>query len=353
MWFDGYWWWVCNTGQSTAPQKFALWAMSAASTGTVLPGSVVTSSALTAGHWNYVPLPAPIPLAIGATYIAATGLTGGFPDTNNQYGAGDPYSAGITQGPLFAYSDLSGTKPAPTGTAQGTFSTAGTDPSIYLPVQGSNSFNAWIDVQVDTSAPAGTSVRLWPNYPVIPGEVSIDTNQTTFGTEFRLSQSCTLDKIWYYSPPSVTILPSRCAIWNVPTASVVPKTDNVAPTWSGAAGSGWVACSYTGVVLPAGDYKTTVYSSGGAYVYQENVDYFSSGPGANGITAGPLSCPNVSSATAPGNGTYVLGPFAFPTLFDNHDNGENRWVDVEVTAGGVITQPPTPVNSGAFLAFFP
>ena len=25
-WFDGYWWWVCPSGQSTAAQKFALWA---------------------------------------------------------------------------------------------------------------------------------------------------------------------------------------------------------------------------------------------------------------------------------------------------------------------------------------
>ena len=24
-WFDGYWWWVCPSGQSTSPQKFALW----------------------------------------------------------------------------------------------------------------------------------------------------------------------------------------------------------------------------------------------------------------------------------------------------------------------------------------
>jgi hypothetical protein len=358
MWFDGYWWWVCNTGQPTAAQKFALWGMSAAGSGTVLPGSVVTSNALTAGTWNYVPLPAPIPLAIGATYLAATGLTGGFPDTNSQYGAGGPYSAGITQGPLFAYSDLSGTKPTPTGTAQGTFSTAGTDPSIYVPVQGSNSFNAWMDVQVDTSAPAGTSFRLWPNYPIIPGEISQDSFQESFGTEFRLSQACTLNNIWFYSPPGVTVLPSRCAIWDVSTQSVVPNTDNAAPKWSGVAGSGWVASSYTGVVLAAGDYKTTVYSGGGsgsgAWYYQENVDYFSTGPGANGITAGPLSCPNTSSATPPGNSTYQLGPFSYPNTFDTVDGGENRWVDVEVTPGGVIVKPPPPkINSGAFLAFFP
>ena len=24
-WLDGYWWWVCGSGQSTSPQKFALW----------------------------------------------------------------------------------------------------------------------------------------------------------------------------------------------------------------------------------------------------------------------------------------------------------------------------------------
>jgi hypothetical protein len=358
MWFDGYWWWVCNTGQSTAPQKFALWGMSGAGAGTVLPASIATSTALTAGRWNYVPLPAPIPLAIGATYIAATGLTGGFPDTGNQYGAGGPYSAGITQGPLFAYSDLSGTAPAPTGTSQGTYSTAGTDPSIYLPVEGSSSFNAWMDVQVDTVAPAGTSYRLWPNYPIIPGApISGDTFQETSATEFRLSETCTLNNIWFYSPPGVTVLPSRCGIWNVATKSLVPNTDNATPSWSGVAGSGWVACSYNGVVLPAGAYKTSIYSGGGsgsgARYYQENVQYFSSGPGANGITAGPLSSPNVANATAPGNSTYQLGPFSYPDTFDGDDGGETRWVDVEVTPGGVIVNPPAQVNSGAFLAFFP
>ena len=24
-WFEGYWWWVCPSGQSTSAQKFALW----------------------------------------------------------------------------------------------------------------------------------------------------------------------------------------------------------------------------------------------------------------------------------------------------------------------------------------
>ena len=88
------------------------------------------------------------------------------------------------------------------------------------------------------------------------------------------------------------------------------------------------------------------------------------GAGANGITAGPLSSPSITNAapctgnstgvTMTGNSTYIEGPFAYPVLFDVNDGGENRWIDVEVTPGtGIITPPPGPVNSGAFLVFFP
>ena len=356
-WFDGYWWWVCPSGQSTAPQTFALWSVYHRGIGALVPAATVTSGQLTAGQWNYVPLPAPIPLAIGACYNACTGFSGSFPDTNNQFGSGQPYSAGIVNGPLSAFSDQSGSLPAPFSMAQGLFSVAGSDPTAFMPGEGSVSCNFWMDLQVDTSPPAGTSYRLWPGYPVVPTPSSGDTGQQTFGTEFKLSQACTLDNIWFYSPSGVTILPSRCAIWDVSSRTVVAGTDSTSPSWSGAAGSGWVSCAYSGVTLPAGDYKTTVYSGGGARFYTETVDYFSSGAGANGITAGPLSCPSTGGATPPGNSTYQDGPFAYPNTFDDDDGGENRWVDVEVTpaAGNPPPPPPPPsaANSTAFLAFFP
>jgi len=38
IWFDGYWWWVCDTGQSGAAQAFALWAIYANGTGHAYPG---------------------------------------------------------------------------------------------------------------------------------------------------------------------------------------------------------------------------------------------------------------------------------------------------------------------------
>ena len=72
-WFEGYWWWVCPSGQSTSPQKFALWQVSRSAPGLSSPAATVTSGTLTAGQWNYVPLATPVPLAIGAGYNAAPG----------------------------------------------------------------------------------------------------------------------------------------------------------------------------------------------------------------------------------------------------------------------------------------
>ena len=355
VWFDGYWWWVCNTGQSAAAQKFALWVVYADGTGTLIPAATVTSGALTAGQWNYIPLATPLPLSIGACYNACTGFGGSFPVTNNQFGSGQPYAAGIASGPLSAFSDQPGTLPAPFGMSQGVFGTAGTDPTINMPANGSNSANFWMDLQVADTAPAGASNRLWPNYPTIPPTTNGDYLEQTFGTEFLLSEPCTLNNIWFYSSPSVSpaALPTRCAIWNVKTQQVVSGTDNSSPSWSGTAGSGWVSCAYSGVGLPAGDYKATVYTPGGSdNFYQETEEYWGTGAGANGIVSGPLTAPNTSHATAPGQTTYHHGAFAYPDTYDTEFDGQNRWVDIEVTPSTAPMVNPV-VNSGAFLTFFP
>jgi hypothetical protein len=323
---------VCPSGQSTAPQSFALWCLNAATGGSVVANSTVTSGTLTPGQWNYVPLAAPVPLSIGATYVAATGLTGNFPITNNQFGSGDPFSAGIVSGPLTAYSDTSGSLPSPLNTAQALFSVASADPTVSMPIYGSSSSNFWMDLQVTTAAPAGTSYRLWPGFPTIPGHVSSDTAGYTLGTEFQLSQPCTLDNIWFYSGAGGGALPTRCAIWNVSSQTVVSGTDNSSPAWTGSAGSGWASCAYSGVTLPAGDYKVAVFYGGGSPWYQAANGYWvTGGPGANGITAGPVTAPGMSAATSPGQATYNYGAWAYPGTYSSVGNGENYWVDAEVT----------------------
>ena len=178
-----------------------------------------------------------------------------------------------------------------------------------MPADGSNSANFWMDLQVDTSPPTGTSYRLWPNYPTLPGAAAADTTGYTLATEFQLSQSCTLDNLWFYSAPGATALPTRCAIWNVSSQAVVSGTNNSSPSWSGAAGSGWVSCAYSGVTLPAGDYKTAVFNGGGSRWYQVTVNYWGTGgPGASGITAGPVTAPGCPLPRAPARAPTTRAP---------------------------------------------
>jgi len=111
----------------------------------------------------------------------------------------------------------------------------------------------------------------------------------------------------------------------------VAGTNNAAPTWSGAAGSGWVSCAYSGVTLPAGDYKVATYHGPGAKWFQATLNYWGNGgPAASGITAGPLSAPS-TTATSPGQSTYNAGSWGYPGTYGPGSGGENFWLDVEVT----------------------
>jgi len=354
QWFEGYWWWVCASGQDTAAgQKFALWQLISGSSGSVVPGSVVTAGAFTPGQWNFVPVATPLLLApcaadsYGAVYLAATGkmITTGFPQITAQFGSGDPYSAGIVNGPLVAPSSSGGSAPA--GGAFGwtkpqmPFSVAGSDPSVIMP--GTNDSDAFLgmDVQVSTVAPAGATYRAYPNMPafVVPGS-SAQASAYTLGLEFTLSQPCALTRIWHYSPSGSSVLPSRCGIWDVATQTEVAGTDNQSPSWSGAAGSGWVSCDYTlsGVVLAANTaYKVSTFTSNNSaawFMACANWWGGSPGPFSSGVTQGPLTFPGNSGAT-PGQDSWNQGTtWTYPAT---STNPEYDGVDVEVAP--VVSSP--------------
>jgi len=336
MWFEGYWWWVCSTGQQTGPVECALWQNSNTDAGLLIAGSQVTSGTLTAGAWNWIPLTTPLPLSAGVTYVPACGYvsTAGFPLTNSQFGSGDPYSAGIVNGPLTAYSDVSGSNPVPGNwLAQGLFQTASPDPAVQMPNEGSNSGNFWMDLQVSDTAPAGAAYRLWPSLPRPLGTISDTAADYTLATEFTLSQSCTLDYIWFYSPPGASGLPTECGIYGQASQALVSGTHDSSPSWSGAAGSGWVSCSYSGVTLPAASYRVAVANADGtAGVWNDaTIGYFSTGPGGAGISADPLSAPSEGSADSPGQGSYNAGgSLTWPGTYDT-GGAPSYWVDVQVT----------------------
>lgn len=358
IYLEGYWHHV-STGMSVTPVKCALWTYASGSQKQVIPGSTVTSGALSLGD-NFIPLATPIPLGIGCPYIAAIGVNGAFNSTQSQYGAGDRYSAGITNGPLTVYSGATGSFPAPYGMAQGIFTVAGNDPGVTMPQQedsgGDQSTNFWTDVQVTNTIPAGSSLRGQPSVYFADYEGGDDDNQPyTIATEFTLSQEHTLDKIWFLSPVGAVSLPTRCSIWN--TSSEARVADNTAPAWSGVAGSGYVSCSFTSTNLAAGTYKVSAYNSAGSsgmWGYKR-LGFFAAFStlrviAPNGITAGTLTIPNVAnassaqdfdtSATEPGQGTFAIGD-SYPIKYVNNNGAAAQFygVDVEVT-------PTTSGNSG-------
>ena len=366
MWFQGYWWWVCPSGQATSAQKFALWNVTGGPANRLIPGSVVTSGVLTAGQWNWVPLSAAVPLAIGTCYNACTGFNGAFPNTRNQFGSGDPYGAGIVTGPLSAYSDTSGSLPSPYKTAQGVFGVNENDPSVSMPASGASSDNFWMDLQVSDAAPAqySGSYRLWPNkYDASPTTSGDSAVNYVVATEVDLSQSCALNKIWYYSPPNTTQLATECGVWDISTRKLVATNDS--PSWSGTAGSGWVSCAFPGQILAAGKYRVAVYNGAANPVdwSPKQLNYWDSGVGQKGIANGPLSAPSLAAASTaniyqgsgqePGQCVFAVGPpNQYPNLYVDR-LAQNYWVDMEVTpaSGTPVNEPP--VNSGAFLSFFP
>jgi hypothetical protein len=161
--------------------------------------------------------------------------------------------------------------------------------------------------------------------------------------------------------PSAVALPTLCGIFNVATQQVVAGTLQGSPSgaasWSGVAGSGWVACSYSGVVLPAGDYKACVYTSGGwNNFYMETHNYWGAESAAvpasavtvpASIVAGPLTGLS-QAAAAQGQITFHHDAdgeagFVYPTTCQFP--GQNRWIDVEVT--------PAKSGGSLLMLFFP
>jgi hypothetical protein len=242
-----------------------------------------------------------------------------------------------------------------------------------MPATGSNSGNFWLDVQVDDTAPIGFtgSRRLWPGAVTTnPQTVPDSSVNYSVATEFILAQYCTLNAIWYYSPAGTVQLATAATIWQQggSPASGIKIATATSPSWSGAAGSGWVSCSFAGVTLPAGDYKVSVYNStnpaDGWSAKDASTNYWDTGIGGAGITTGPLTAPGLAAASQAYNfvgagagntppysdntGATERGQCTFyqPVTAPGSDQwpylyvdglAQNYWVDVEVTPA---TPPP-------------
>jgi hypothetical protein len=367
-----------------------------ADTGVIVPGTTVTSGDLVPGRWNYVRLPHAVPLSIATTYQLATGTTGGVPLTQGMWGPHGPWSQGVIDGPLRAPSmgpgstdqgaSVAGSNPTKVVPAYSYgFPYFWLDLQITTDAPAGGSHRLWPSMPLIVAPPKTTDSD------------DADTSEQSTGTEFWLSTRCEVNKIWFFSPlpnleigtPAAALLPGACAIFDIATQTMVEGTmrgttgphPRVMPDWRkpdgsvAKAGDGWIYCAYKGITLPAGKYKTAIYCYGGGTTmdvkylfFQEQRFYF--GPVINdsntvaigpatvpeGISNGPLYSPNLAKAalaqsngTVPtiaagamvhANSTYQYndasntGTFLYPGTFDSSDDGEVRWVDVEVTPRG-------------------
>lgn len=335
-WLNSYFFWVPPGGDVVA-RKFALWNQFSTTQNQLIAAANVTSGTLVAGQWNQVNLPSPVQLAPGALYLACTGWTAvnGIPLTGAQFGTGDPLAAGITQGFLSGWSATSGsnTFPAATvnyGLGQMLFSNAlGNDPTVNPPNNGSGDDNFWVDILVSDTAPNGYagSYRFWPNMGDL-GNFSLDTaNGFTLGWQVNTSRTVTSNRIWFYSPATVTQLPTAVGVFRISDQSL--QLSNLAPTWSGLAGSGWISTTLSGS-LPAGSYKAAVFQGANVVWNAAVANYTSTGFGGGGLVAGPMTAPNNATAAAPGQASYntSTGGIAYP----NTNIGPFHYgVDWEVT----------------------
>ena len=380
MYFEGYWWWVCSTDQSTAPQTFCLWqdtgdADTKGEYGTLVDASVVTSGNLTAGQWNWVPLPQPIPISQYIAYRAATASPRYAPVTNGQFGSGGAYAEGIANGPLFAFADATSGNSSDVNFFQAsncTWQEDTLDPTSVYPGSGYNGFNLWVDVQVTDQVPEGASFRCWPNQPnpLYPPEAALPY---TVSTQLAVSESARILRFWFMSQTGNEQLPSICGIWDAETQQVVPGSVNDSPTWvlpdgsAAAPGDGWCYCNQSAeLVLEANhSYRVAVgmyepgyvwYSGDQGYWLTDGGGYPSQGEGAaHGAGNGIIYCvpcgldPNPLTPCA----QDTSGSWAYPNVVEN--DGDNYYVDLEVVPSSDTGSGPSPanVNSRAFLAFFP
>lgn len=349
QWLYGYDFWVAPGGD-TAPAggfTFATWNVYGSSSEILVPGSTAAKSTLTADTMNRVLLATPIQVAPGEIYVHAVGWTAsaGIPLSSGQFGSGNNYAAGITNGPLVAWpnTNAGGTNPfggvTPYATqfsmGQGLFSNVlGSDPTAHMPNNASGNDFFWISPVISSTAPAGFagSSRLHPNAHALGCSINNGADTVgpfTLGLEFSVNVACTLDNIWFYSDPAVTVLPTAIGLFQVSGPALV--NSNSSPSWSGSAGAGWVSAAAGWALQPGVNYKAAVLGGNGAVFNYYIADFWepSAGFGGSGLTAGPVSFPSTATAASPGQASYNAG--ATLTYPSTNAGPYDYLLDVEVT----------------------
>lgn len=173
--------------------------------------------------------------------------------------------------------------------------------------------------------------------------LAVDPTDYTMGVQWSVAlsggQTAILTGIRFFSPPGATVRPVTIALWAVSGRSLIhSEGTGVSPiAWSGAAGSGWITATFASPpVLSSGvAYKGSIFDNHGVNFYGAVGAYWSTGPGASGITSGPLSAPNNAGGDG-GQDTFTAAvTLTYPLT---SSNAANYGVDVvvQVTSPAVV-----------------
>lgn len=189
------------------------------------------------------------------------------------------------------------------------------------------------------------------NQAVTLANASNPSPNLTLTTEFTITSACSLTGIWWYSPAGAAGLPNSCCLYDTSDQSQVAGTVNLAPSWSGAAASGWVKCSYASVALTSSKtYLVAVHVGTGAPDgYGKTTGFWTSGTGSGGITSGPMVAPNFTTSTLQGAVSSGQSSLTYPTITES---GAYFGTDVEVTVSTARTataslSPPAILSAAA------
>jgi Domain of unknown function (DUF4082) len=172
--------------------------------------------------------------------------------------------------------------------------------------------------------------------------LAVDGAIYTMGVQFSVSVSgATLTGMWFNSPTGAASLPSTIALFAVSGATLVHSET---PTWSGAAGSGWVRSSFSSPpsLTISTSYKACILDAAANNFYGATSHYWDSGAGSGGITNGALSAPNNAGGDGGQDTFFNGGSLTYP---NSSFNAANYWVDPEVTTPAAA--------AGLLIASFP
>lgn len=172
--------------------------------------------------------------------------------------------------------------------------------------------------------------------PASPATLTSDTTNYTLGVQFSVSQSTTLDGIWFFSASGAGSLPSTIALYNQTSGALITSQT---PTWltgpggsAASAGSGWCFAAFTSppTLTASTAYEGCVFNTSGTNWYSTTANYWSTGAGSSGITNGILSAPNNTNSVHGQDAYTIAGSLAQPT---STFNSSNYWIDVAVASG--------------------